>query len=62
MRCLIDRYEYSLEGIFGWYFRNHAGDPVIVRLQVEGYYQLIPPGEPGNEFKIRPKDTVAAPQ
>jgi hypothetical protein len=51
-----------LEGIFGWYFRNHADDPVIVRLQVEGYYQLIPPGEPGNEFKIRPKDTVAAPQ
>lgn len=50
-----------LEGIFGWYFRNHAPDPIIIRLNVEGYYQLIPPGEPGNEFRIRPKETGDAP-
>lgn len=63
-RALADQGSMTapLEGIFGWYFRNHADDPVIVRLQVEGYYELIPPGEPGNEFKIRPKDTVPAPQ
>ncbi len=48
-----------LEGIFGWYFRNHAPDPIIVRLKVEGYYSLIPPGDPGNEFRIRPKDTLS---
>jgi hypothetical protein len=48
-----------LEGIFGWYFRNHAEDPVIIRLRVEGYYSLIPPGQPGNEFRIRPKETTA---
>jgi hypothetical protein len=47
-----------LEGIFGWYFRNHAPDPIIVRLEVEGYYTLIPPGQPGNEFRIRPKETT----
>jgi hypothetical protein len=46
-----------LEGIFGWYFRNHAPDPITVRLEMEGYYSLIPPGEPGNEFRIRPKET-----
>ena len=47
-----------LEGIFGWYFRNHAPDPIILRLEIEGYYSLIPPGEPGNEFRIRPKETT----
>lgn len=50
-----------LEGIFGWYFRNHAEDPVVIHLEVQGYYTLVPPGEPGNEFRIRPKQTAAAP-
>jgi hypothetical protein len=44
-----------IEGIFGWYFRNHGPDPITIRLDVEGYYSLIPPGEPGNEFRIRPR-------
>ncbi|MDZ4762538.1 MAG: hypothetical protein SGJ21_15860 [Alphaproteobacteria bacterium] len=42
------------EGIHGWYFKNNAADPVIVRLQIEGFYTLVPPGQPGNEFSVRP--------
>jgi hypothetical protein len=42
------------DGIFGWYFKNHAEDPVIVRVEIEGFYRLVPPGEPGNEFNVRP--------
>lgn len=44
-----------LDGIFGWYFRNHSPDPVVIRLEIEGFYTLVPPGEPGNEFSIKPK-------
>lgn len=43
-----------IEGIYGWYFRNHSPDPVIVRVEIEGFYTLVPPGQPGNEFNIRP--------
>ena len=43
-----------LDGIFGWYFRNHAPDPVIIQLEIEGFYDLVPPGEPGNEFSVKP--------
>ena len=45
-----------IEGIFGWYFRNHAPDPVIIQLEIEGFYTLVPPGQPGNEFSIRPRE------
>jgi hypothetical protein len=49
-----------MAGIYGWYFRNHSDDPVIIRLEVEGYYTLIPPGEPGNEFRVLPVDPAPA--
>lgn len=48
-----------LDGIFGWYFRNHSPDPVVIRLEIEGFYTLVPPGEPGNEFSIKPLETPA---
>lgn len=48
-----------LDGIFGWYFRNHSPDPVVIRLEIEGFYTLVPPGEPGNEFSIKPVETPA---
>ena len=48
-----------LAGIFGWYFRNHASDPIMIRLEIEGFYTLVPPGQPGNEFSIRPFDPNA---
>jgi hypothetical protein len=47
------------EGIFGWYFKNRAEDPVIVRLEVEGFYSLVAPGEPGNEFNVTPVEPAA---
>jgi hypothetical protein len=46
-----------MDGIFGWYFRNTGDDPLMIRLEVEGYFEVIPPGEPGNEFGIRPAAT-----
>lgn len=49
-----------IDGIFGWYFRNHSPDPIMIRLEIEGFYTLAPPGQPGNEFSIRPFDPNAA--
>lgn len=49
-----------MDGIFGWYFKNAGDDPLMIRLEVEGYFDIIPPGEPGNEFGIRP--AAASPQ
>jgi len=49
-----------IDGIFGWYFRNHSPDPIMIRLEIEGFYTLVPPGRPGNEFSIRPFDPNAA--
>jgi hypothetical protein len=48
-----------IDGIFGWYFRNHSPDPIMIRLEIEGFYTLVPPGQPGNEFSIRPFDPNA---
>jgi hypothetical protein len=30
------------EGIHGWYFKNDSTAPIAVRLQVAGFYELIP--------------------
>jgi hypothetical protein len=32
----------------------------MIRLEIEGFYTLVPPGQPGNEFSIRPFDPNAA--
>jgi len=40
------------DGVHGWYFQNSAAGPVVVRLRLSGYYDLIPPGEVGNEAGI----------
>lgn len=50
-----------IDGIFGWYFRNHAADPIVIRLEIEGFYALVPPGQPGNEFNIRPWEPDSEP-
>ncbi len=50
----------AIDGIYGWYFRNHGEDPVQIRVEVEGYFSVIPPGEPGNEFGIRPLEPAPA--
>ncbi len=48
------------DGIFGWYFKNHAQDPVTIRVEIEGFYDLVPPGGPGNEFNVRPLEPAPA--
>jgi hypothetical protein len=40
------------DGIHGWFFQNQSVNPVVVRVRLSGFYQLIPPGETGNEAKI----------
>jgi hypothetical protein len=47
-------------GIHGWFFRNHAPDPVTIHLEVRGFYALVPPGKPGNDFRIRPLEDAAS--
>lgn len=40
------------DGIQGWQFSNSSETPVVVRLRLAGFYQLIPAGQPGNEAGV----------
>lgn len=40
------------DGIQGWQFSNSSEAPVVVRLRLSGFYELIPSGQPGNEAGI----------
>jgi hypothetical protein len=40
------------DGIHGWYLQNQALPPVVVRMRIAGFYELIAPGQPGNEAGI----------
>lgn len=40
------------DGIQGWQFSNSGEKPVVVRLRLSGFYELIPAGQPGNEGGI----------
>ena len=42
------------EGIHGWYLQNQSDKPVVVHLRLSGFYELVPPGEYGNEAGIEP--------
>lgn len=37
------------DGIHGWYFQNSAAGKVIVLIRFSGFYEIVPPGAPGNE-------------
>lgn len=41
------------DGIQGWQFSNSSEKPVIVKIRLAGFYELIPDGQPGNESNIR---------
>lgn len=43
------------EGVHGWYFQNQSDKPVTVHLKLSGFYELVPPGEYGNEGGIEPQ-------
>lgn len=40
------------DGIQGWQFSNSSERPVVVRLRLSGFYELVPAGQPGNEAGI----------
>lgn len=40
------------DGIQGWQFSNSGEKPVVIRVKVHGFYELVPAGEPGNEARI----------
>jgi hypothetical protein len=40
------------DGIQGWQFSNGGERPVVVRLRLSGFYELVPAGDPGNEAGI----------
>jgi hypothetical protein len=40
------------DGIQGWFFQNSAVEPVVIRVKVSGFYDLVPAGQPGNEAGI----------
>ena len=41
-----------ISGIYGWYLQNQSEKPVNFRLKISGFYDLIAPGEHGNEARI----------
>jgi hypothetical protein len=40
------------DGIQGWQFSNSSEQPVVVKLRLAGFYELIPGGQPGNEAGV----------
>jgi hypothetical protein len=47
------------DGVFGWYLQNQSEKPVVVHLQISGFYTLVPPGEYGNEAGIEANKPLA---
>jgi len=40
------------DGVHGWVFQNQSEHPVVVHVKISGFYELIPPGDIGNEAGI----------
>jgi len=40
------------DGVHGWYLENRTDGPVAVRIKISGFYELIEPGDEGNEWGI----------
>ena len=40
------------DGIQGWQFSNSGETPVVVRVRLAGFYELVAAGQPGNEAGI----------
>jgi hypothetical protein len=40
------------DGVHGWYFQNQSLNNVVVRVKISGFYELIAPGEAGNESHV----------
>ena len=46
-----------IAGVHGWYLQNQAVAPAVVHLKLSGYYELVPPGEYGNQAGVKAKTT-----
>ena len=44
----------TIPGVHGWYLQNQSAKPVVVRLRISGFYELVPSGEYGNEAGVEP--------
>jgi hypothetical protein len=42
------------EGVHGWYLQNQSDKVQVVHLKLSGFYELVPPGEYGNEAGVTP--------
>lgn len=42
----------QIDGVHGWFLQNKSGGPVVVHLRLSGFYELIPPGDYGNQAGI----------
>jgi hypothetical protein len=40
------------DGVHGWFFQNQSANAVVVHVKISGFYELIPPGDVGNESGI----------
>ena len=40
------------DGVHGWFFQNQSVSPVVVHVKISGFYELISPGDTGNEAGI----------
>ena len=40
------------DGIQGWFFQSSGDTPIVIRVKLTGFYDLIPPGGTGNEKRI----------
>ncbi len=45
----------AVDGVHGWFFQNGGEKTATVTIKVAGFYELIPPGEVGNEAGIKAK-------
>ena len=44
-----------LDGVHGWYLQNQGLKAAKVTLRLAGFYELVPPGQLGNEAGITPR-------
>ncbi len=43
-----------IDGVHGWYLQNQSTQRVVMHLKLSGFYELVKPGEYGNEAGILP--------
>ena len=49
------------DGVFGWYLQNQSEKPAVVHLKISGFYDLVPPGDYGNEMSIEANRALPSP-